>query len=110
MGVCLALFALFFVFVVGTFVWRGVRYLAAQPQQERATCVAKRAHVSGGGMDTGSSTWYHATFEFADGSRRELDLSPRAYGGLAEGDTGMLTWRDTVLRGFEREVRPQLHG
>ena len=49
-----------------------------------------------------SSTWYGATFQFADGSRRELDLSGRGYGLLAEGDRGMLTWRDTVFKGLDR--------
>ena len=95
-----------FASVIGSLVYRGLRYAAASPQSAPAVCIGKRTKVSGGGgtgeVHSGSSTWYGATFQFADGSRRELDLSGRDYGLLAEGDRGMLTWRDTVFKGLDR--------
>lgn len=106
------LVALGFVWVLGTLVVRGVRYGLASPQSAPATCVAKRTQVTGGGgmpgeMHSGSTTWYHATFEFADGSRRELSLTGTQYGLLAEGDHGELIWRDTVFKGLDRSLSLQ---
>ncbi|GAA1397349.1 DUF2500 domain-containing protein [Luteococcus peritonei] len=114
LGTVMALFfVVVFALVVGNLLWRGGRYVAARPQSAPAVCVARRMEVRGsagtGDLTSSSTTWYHATFEFADGSRPELDLSGRAYGLLAEGDRGLLTWRDTVFKGLERDL-PALGG
>ncbi|WP_409484426.1 DUF2500 domain-containing protein [Arsenicicoccus dermatophilus] len=99
-----------FVVVVGSIVYRAVRYAAATPQTERAVCVAKRLRVSGGGsvgdVRSRASTSYFATFDLADGRRLELQVPERDYGLLAEGDRGTLTWRDVVFTSLMREPGP----
>jgi hypothetical protein len=51
-------------------------------------------------------TAYFATFELESGERLEFVLSGRAYGLLAEGDSGTLTYQGTRYHGFERGPRP----
>ena len=76
-----------------------------------AKVVAKRTSVSHhqnsdgvGGMHSGTSTSYYATFEVESGDRMELHLSGREYGMLAEGDTGRLSFQGTRYLGFERSI------
>lgn len=96
--------------VVVAMILRLVKYAAAPTEQGEATIVAKRTEVTGGSTTHGvdgashrsSSTWYHVTLQYADGSRREFDCSGRNYGLWVEGDRGLATWKDTVLKDFQR--------
>ncbi len=49
-----------------------------------------------------TSTWYYASFQLPDGQRLELSLDGREYGQLAEGDSGILNWRDDIFEGLQR--------
>ncbi len=63
--------------------------------------VGKRTDTTG--MSGSSvSTWYHATFEFPSGERREFSVGGPGYGLLAEGDHGTLTFQGTRFHRFER--------
>ncbi len=64
-----------------------------------AAVAAKRMQIVGGDH---AATLYFVTFEFADGSRRELRLGGRAFGTLAEGDRGVLTTKGGRFIGFKR--------
>ncbi|KIL41285.1 hypothetical protein SD70_08560 [Gordoniibacillus kamchatkensis] len=86
--------------IISSFV-RWARNNASPVLTREAAVVAKRSRVRGGG-ETGASTSYFATFELEDSSRIELPLKGRAYGLLAEGDRGMLTYQGTRYLGFER--------
>ena len=55
------------------------------------------------GYYTTGSTTYYATFEVDSGDRMELALSGEAYGQLAEGDGGYLTFQGTRYLDFVRE-------
>lgn len=111
------LFALMFLLVMGAFVYRAVRYARAPRMSSPAVCTAKRTQVtghssatrgageaSGTGMATTgtTSTWYYASFQLPDGQRLELSLDGREYGQLAEGDSGILNWRDDIFEGLQR--------
>ena len=103
-----------FVFVIGTFIVTAVKGFArwqdnnAQPVLTvPAQVVTKRQHVSGGGHDSSASTWYHVTFEtVVAGLRQEFQVSSTDYSGLAEGDTGDLTYQGTRYKGFIRVRKP----
>jgi hypothetical protein len=105
------LFVLVFVIVIGGILFnlgKGVNEWAsnnAQPQlADLAQVVAKRTEVSGGEKST--STRYFVTFELAVGARKELAVSGREYGHLAEGDRGELRHQGTRYLGFTRQVQP----
>ena len=84
-----------------------------------ATVVSKRQNTSvhhhnnagdatgAHGIHTTTSTTYYATFQVASGDRMELRLSGRAYGLLAEGDTGLLTFQGTRFLDFQRQGAAQ---
>ena len=57
------------------------------------------------GYHTTSSTTYYVTFEMENGERKELHVSGKEYGLLAEGDSGKLTFQGTRYKGFERSIR-----
>ena len=57
------------------------------------------------GYHTTSSTTYYVTFEMENGERKELHVSGKEYGLLAEGDSGKLTFQGTRYKGFERTIR-----
>ncbi|WP_340023103.1 DUF2500 domain-containing protein [Paenibacillus sp. FSL K6-1096] len=68
-----------------------------------ATAVTKRTEVWGGrGYLAGTHTSYYVTFEFRDGSRRELQVKPKAHALIVEGDTGELSYQGSRFRGFAR--------
>ena len=81
-----------------------------------AVIVAKREDVSvhrhdnagdatgAHGFHTTSSTTYYVTFELENGERKELHVSGKEYGLLAEGDSGKLTFQGTRYKGFERTI------
>ena len=68
-------------------------------EQVYAVVAAKRMDVFGGER---TSVRYYATFELEDGTRRELSLEGAQYGGLAEGDRGMLRLAGGRFAGFDR--------
>ena len=105
------LFVVVFVIVIGGILFnigKGVNEWAsnnAQPQlAQEATVVSKRTEVSGGEKST--STSYFATFELPFGARKELEVSGREYGQLAEGDRGQLHHQGTRYLGFTRSAEP----
>lgn len=49
-----------------------------------------------------TSTWNYASFQLPDGQRLELSMDGREYGQLAEGDSGILKWRDDIFEAFQR--------
>ncbi len=112
----IALIAIFALLLVGTigralFIW--IRNNNSPRQTVNARVVTKRMKVSGHGGTVvgtntamnrmGSSTYtrYFVTFELEDGSRLELGMKDAAYGMLAEGDQGVLTYQGTRYLGFE---------
>jgi hypothetical protein len=73
-----------------------------------ARVITKRSETSGSvSRNTGGSvsTSYYATFELETGERREFSMYGKAYGLLAEGDEGTLTYQGTRYHGFERNRR-----
>lgn len=81
----------------------------ASPLESRvATAVTKRAEVWGGRGHAGTHTSYFVTFEFQNGSRRELEVKAKAYGLIVEGDRGELSTKGTRFKGFARSGRHNL--
>ncbi|WP_020143629.1 DUF2500 domain-containing protein [Terracoccus sp. 273MFTsu3.1] len=56
------------------------------------------------GTPSTSSTTYFVTFEEPSGERRELMMSGRDFGQLAEGDRGHLMHQGTRYKGFTRQT------
>lgn len=54
------------------------------------------------GFHTASHTWYYVTFQVESGDRMEFAVNGTAYGMLAEGDCGRLSFQGTRYLGFER--------
>jgi hypothetical protein len=70
-----------------------------------ARVVTKRSATSGNVSHNsvgGVSTSYYATFEYDTDERKEFWLDGGAYGLLAEGDEGTLTYQGTRYHGFAR--------
>lgn len=59
-------------------------------------------HHGGEHAHSSASTTYYVTFQFESGDRSEFSVSGSAYGMLAEGDTGRLTFQGTRYFGFDR--------
>ena len=108
-----SLFMFFFIaiglIIVGFIIFNVAKGVSAWSQNNasplltrEAVVVAKRSEVSGGSGDSSASTWYYATFEFADGSRLELAVRGNVYGLLAEGDRGTLQSQGTRYVDFRR--------
>ncbi len=103
-----------FVIVIGMFVVAAVKGVAewtdnnAQPVLTMPARIAtKRLHVSGGGHDSGASTYYYITFEtLTGGLRQEFLVTGTEYSGLAEHDAGDLTHQGTRYKRFVRARRP----
>lgn len=74
---------------------------AAPIVEVRAVVKVKRTNVSG---YEHSSTHCYITFELESGERRELHVSGREYGQLADGDVGMLRLQGTRYLGFARDI------
>lgn len=107
-----------FVLVKGISQWRANE--ASPLRSVDALVVSRRTDVSrrsgspalpgadaGSSMVTGtsatSSTTYFVTFEEPSGERRELQVSGRDFGQLAEGDRGHLIHQGTRFKGFTRQ-------
>lgn len=74
----------------------------APVETRSARIVSKRSNVSG--TSNGSHTSYFVTFEFEDGSRREMRANGDAFGLLAEGDFGVLRSQGTRFISFARQA------
>jgi len=70
-----------------------------------AKVVSKRVAVSGG--ENSTATDYYATFELANGERREFEVKGREYGLLAENDAGQLQYQGSWYLGFCRAPAPE---
>ena len=104
-----------FLLILGVFLFFLVRGLLewnrnnrAPRQKLSAQIVSRRtevtSHCSGGSgpQNSSASTWYYVTFQLENGERMEFSLSGRAYGLLAEGDRGFLTFQGTRYLSFDR--------
>ena len=105
-----------FLFVLGTFVFNGIKSFGQWRKTNNsprlpvlATVVTKRTDVTrrrSGGTNGHhhyhTSTNYYVTFEVESGDRMELHLSGTEYGLLVEGDHGKLSFQGTRYLGFER--------
>jgi len=110
------MFFTIFLFVVGTFVFNGVKSFGQWRKNNNsprltvpATVVTKRTDVTrrrSGGTNGHhhyhTSTNYYVTFEVESGDRMELHLSGPEFGLLVEGDHGKLSFQGTRYLGFER--------
>lgn len=110
------MFTAVFLFVLGTFVFNGVKSFEQWRTNNNsprltvpATVVTKRTDVtrrrSGGNNGHHhyhTSANYYVTFEVESGDRMELHLSGPEYGLLVEGDRGNLSFQGTRYLGFER--------
>ena len=100
-------FLVIFVFIIFAVI-KGLKEWShnnAQPQiPAEALIVAKRGqrhHHNNNGSHHTSETYY-VTFQFRSGDRTEIQVPPREYGMLAEGDEGVVTLQGTRFIGFER--------
>lgn len=112
------IFPLMFLLVLGMIIASLVRGIGRYRKNEAsprltvdAVVVAKREDVShthhnaaDNTMFHNSHTTYYATFQVESGDRMELSMDGRAYGMLAENDTGRLTFQGTRYLGFERRM------
>ena len=110
------MFTAVFLFVLGTFVFNGVKSFGQWRKNNNsprltvpATVVTKRTDVtrrrSGGNNGHHhyhTSTNYYVTFEVESGDRMELHMTGSEYGLLVEGDRGNLSFQGTRYLGFER--------
>ena len=110
------MFTLVFVLVFGIFIVTAIRGIGQWNKNNNsprltvpAVVVSKRTDVSHhhhGGVNEHhhhhTSTTYYVTFEVESGDRMELQLDGSAYGLMAEGDQGKLSFQGTRFLGFER--------
>lgn len=68
----------------------------------KRTQVTRHHHHHESGMAVHDTTTYYVTFQVESGDRMELHMNGSAYGMLAEGDVGKLTFQGTRYLGFER--------
>lgn len=120
-GVFPILFSIVFVIVIGGFIVTIIREIGQWNQNNHAprltvdaSVVSKRLDVShhqhpnagdatgAHGFHTTTSTHYYVTFQVESGDRMELCVNGGAYGMLAEGDRGKLSFQGTRYLGFER--------
>ncbi len=81
---------------------RWSRDRSATELQAEARVVDKRSQITHSGAT--AEQRYFVTFEFATGSRFELEVPPSESGMLVVGDEGRLDWRGTRYLGFAREI------
>jgi hypothetical protein len=101
-GIVVAIVAAVFATVIvrGVGQWR--RNNASPVVTTMARVVTKRGEVHSGTGESRAQTAYFATFEAPTGDRCELALPARAFGLIADGDTGQLTYQGTRFKGFAR--------
>lgn len=94
------------VVAVGYAIIKGTMTWSSNNQAElvNAACkiVGRRTEVWGGSGDSSANTEYFVTFEFEDGSRKELHVKPAVYGLIAEGDQGTVQYQGTRFIDFNR--------
>ena len=73
-------------------------YSSFAPSIQKARVINKRRE------NAGNRVLYYATFEFDDGSRKELIMNGGDYGLLEKGDRGKVRYFWGVYRGFDRFV------
>ena len=103
------LFPIMFFLILAVFVVIFVRGIGQWHKNNRsprlsvpAVVVAKRLQVHGGSGESSAHTSYYVTFQVESGDRMELSMDGEAYGMLAEGDGGKLSFQGTRYLGFER--------
>ena len=110
------MFFLMFSLVIGMFILTAIRGISQWNKNNHsprltveAKVVAKREEVTHHQHNTGNhtmhlstSTWYYVTFQVESGDRMELSVSGQAYGMMAEGDRGSLSFQGTRFLGFQR--------
>lgn len=108
------LFSLLFFLVFGMILFTFVKGIAQWGKNNAsprlivdARVVAKRTQVTHhhhpeSGAAVHAATTYYVTFQVESGDRMELHVTGSAYGMLAEGDVGRLTFQGTRYLGFER--------
>jgi hypothetical protein len=119
-GIMSTIFPLFFFVVIGFIVFGIVRGIAQWHSNNQhpvlavdAIVVSKRTDVShhhhhqGQQVHhSGSTTYYYVTFEVESGDRMEFGMDGQAFGLLAEGDKGKLTFQGTRYLDFQRGYAP----
>lgn len=100
--IVIAFTAILFFIIKGVSEWTSNN---AKPRETiRVRVATKRQHTSGGAGDSSASTWYYATFEnTSTGDRQEFKVNTTMYSGIADGDTGQLTYQGTRFINFVRE-------
>lgn len=99
----LVLIACFVAYTIVMMVKTWITNYTSPVESRLATAVTKRTEVWGGrGYLAGTHTSYYVTFEFRDGSRRELEVKPKAHALIVEGDMGELSYQGSRFRGFAR--------
>lgn len=91
-----------YVIIRGLFTWFSNN--ASEVTQKRCKVVDKRTEVWGGSGDSSSNTNYYITFEFEDGSRKELYVRDKYFGLIAIGDIGELVYQGTRFKEFNRTI------
>lgn len=97
-----ALVAGLVLFVIVKTVGRSVANRNAPILSVDARVAGKREEAGGGTGETPARTRLYATFEAAGGIRMEFEVESRAYGLLAEGDEGKLTFQGTDYLSFQK--------
>ncbi|OXM17592.1 hypothetical protein CGZ75_11235 [Paenibacillus herberti] len=108
---------LVFVLIIGTFVFVIGKGLLTWGRNNASPVITvpcriadKRTEVWGGSGDSSANTSYFVTFEFGDGSRKEIPVPDNQYGLLVVGDQGELTYQGTRFQGFNRLAQPYSQG
>lgn len=99
------------VIVIGVFAYiiiNGLRIWTVNNNSEvlerKSKIVDKRTEVSGGAGDSSASTNYYTTFEFEDGSRKELYVNSKNFSLMVVGDIGQLIYQGTRFKEFNRQT------
>ena len=74
----------------------------AELRRMPALVVDERTKITGGGRNDATRTRYFATLQFADGTRRELDVFDDLAGRVTEGDAGIAFLKGDYLIDFGR--------
>ena len=110
------MFTLVFVLVIGLFIYAVVQAILRKQKNDasprltvQAWVVSRRQEVthhtqnmSDGVFHTSSTTRYFVTFQVESGDRIELELDGPAFGMIAEGDEGRLSFQGTRFLDFQR--------
>ncbi|MDH6426852.1 MULTISPECIES: DUF2500 domain-containing protein [unclassified Paenibacillus] len=101
------LFLGLFVFIIVKSVRIWMSNNASPLIKANCTAVTKRTEVWGGSGESRANTSYYVTFEFADGSRLELQVRDQDFGLIVEGDRGELLYQGTRFKSFNRDLKKE---